>query len=77
MGARSSSETFVFYNTLHYVTTQWRWRQHGPPKRWYPTTSLRGVTTQWRWRQHDPPKRWFLTVSLHGVATLKTATPNY
>jgi hypothetical protein len=23
-----------------------RWRQHGPPKRWYPTTILHGVTTQ-------------------------------
>jgi len=24
----------------------WRWRQHGPPKRWYPATSIHGVTTQ-------------------------------
>jgi len=24
----------------------WRWRKHGPPKRWYPTTSLYGVTTE-------------------------------
>jgi len=24
----------------------WRWRQHGSPKRWYPTTTLHGVTTQ-------------------------------
>jgi hypothetical protein len=24
----------------------WRWTQHGPPKRWYPTTTLDGVTTQ-------------------------------
>jgi hypothetical protein len=23
----------------------WRWRQQGPPKLWYPTTSLRGVNT--------------------------------
>jgi hypothetical protein len=25
---------------------KWRWRQHGPPKRRYPTTTLLGVTTQ-------------------------------
>jgi hypothetical protein len=24
----------------------WRWRQHGPLKRWHPTTTLHGVTTQ-------------------------------
>jgi len=22
------------------------WRQHGPLKRWYPTTTLHGITTQ-------------------------------
>jgi len=22
----------------------WRWRQHGPLKRWYPTTALHGVS---------------------------------
>jgi hypothetical protein len=36
--------------TQHNDTTQktstWRWRQHGPPKWWYPTTTLHGVTTQ-------------------------------
>jgi len=25
---------------------KWRWRQHGPPKRWYTTTTLHGVETQ-------------------------------
>jgi len=25
---------------------QWRWRQHGPLKCWYPATTLHGVTTQ-------------------------------
>jgi hypothetical protein len=31
----------------HYTASQpRRWRQHGPLKRWYPTTSLHGVTTQ-------------------------------
>jgi len=23
----------------------WKWRQHGPLKRWYPTTTSHGVTT--------------------------------
>jgi len=27
-------------------TLPWRWRQHGPPKRCYPTTSLHYVATQ-------------------------------
>jgi len=27
------------------MTPGWRWRQHGPPKCWYPTTSLHGITT--------------------------------
>jgi len=32
----------------HYMASEpRRWRQHGPPKRWYPTTSVHGVTT-WR-----------------------------
>jgi hypothetical protein len=26
-------------------SSHWRWRQHGPPKHWYPTTSL-CITTQ-------------------------------
>jgi hypothetical protein len=31
----------------HYKASQpRRWRQHGPLKRWYPTTTLQGVTTQ-------------------------------
>jgi len=29
---------------------EWECGKQGPPKRRYPTTSLRGVTT-WRWRQ--------------------------
>jgi hypothetical protein len=28
------------------VSSPWRWRQHGPPKRWYLTTTLHGVTTE-------------------------------
>jgi hypothetical protein len=28
------------------VETPWRWKHHGPPKRWYLTTTLHGVTTQ-------------------------------
>jgi hypothetical protein len=53
------------------------WRQHGPLKRWYPTTTLHGVTTpktSWRWRQHGPLKRWYLNTTLHGVTTQKTST---
>jgi hypothetical protein len=31
----------------HYTASQpRRWRQHGPLKRWYPTTTLHGVTAQ-------------------------------
>jgi len=71
------------------AASPWRWWWHGPPKRWYPTTSLRGVIAQkistwifiqaqlispWRWRQHGPPKRWYPTTSLHGVITQKTTT---
>jgi len=34
----------------HYTASQpRRWRQHGPPKRWYPTTTLHGVTIQKTW----------------------------
>jgi len=30
----------------HYTASQpRRWRQHGPPKHWYPTTTLHSVTT--------------------------------
>jgi hypothetical protein len=35
MKAALASEMLVSYH-IH----PWRWRQHGPPKRWYPTTSL-------------------------------------
>jgi len=31
---------------LSEFSSPWRWRQHGPPKRWYPTTRLPGVTIQ-------------------------------
>jgi len=31
---------------LCYGRISWRWRQHEPPKRWYPTTTPHGVTTQ-------------------------------
>jgi hypothetical protein len=67
---------------LHGVTTQkistWRWRQHGPLKRWCPTTTLHGVTTEkistWRWSQHGILKRWCPTTTLHGVTTQKNST---
>jgi hypothetical protein len=50
--------------TLHGVTTQWRWRQQGPPKHWCPTTSLHGVTTHWGWRQWGLPKRRYSNTTL-------------
>jgi len=28
------------------ASSTWRWRQHGPPKCWYPTAALYSVTTQ-------------------------------
>jgi len=28
------------------VTLTWRWKQHGLPKRYYPTITLHGITTQ-------------------------------
>jgi hypothetical protein len=33
-------------NISSWRKTGWRWRQHGPLKRWYPTTTQHGVTTQ-------------------------------
>jgi len=30
----------------HYTESRCRWRQHGPLKRWYPTTTLHGMTSQ-------------------------------
>jgi len=37
MEAAWTSKTLVSYNTIRHTST-WRWRRHGPPKRWYPTT---------------------------------------
>jgi len=38
--------TSLFYMYIHVqasLTSFWSWRQHGPPKHWYPITSLHGV----------------------------------
>jgi len=45
----------------HYMVSSWRWRQHGPPKRWCPARILHGVTTQ-------KTSTWFMhlySVSVH------------
>jgi len=36
----------TFQRSLLPPCSAWRWRQHGPLSRWYPTTALHGVTTQ-------------------------------
>jgi len=36
----------VKWRTMLPPSSLWRWRQHGPLKRWYTTTSLNGVITQ-------------------------------
>jgi hypothetical protein len=57
----------------HYTASQPRkWGQHGPLKRWYPTTTIHDVTA-WRWRQHGPLKLWYPTKTLSGVTTQKTS----
>jgi hypothetical protein len=37
---------FVMACSVVVVTSPWRWRQHGPLKHWYPTTTLHSNTTQ-------------------------------
>jgi hypothetical protein len=63
------------------------WRQHGPPKRRYPTTRhyspenlelsyQRRENLEASWRQHGPPKRRYPPTTLNGVTTQKTSTWN-
>jgi len=44
------------------VMTPWKWRQHGSPKRWYPTASLYRSTTQntMIWVTGDAPSETWL-----------------
>jgi hypothetical protein len=72
----------------HYSTSQpTRWRQHGPLKRWYPTTTLHGVTTQKmeaartsetlvsytnNTRHHKPEDPEGLDLNLHGRGNLSS-----
>jgi len=30
----------MFQVEIFWIVSPYRWRQHGPPKRWYPTTIL-------------------------------------
>jgi len=38
--------TGLQFRRFRLESSRWRWRQHGPPKRWHPATTLRGVTMQ-------------------------------
>jgi len=40
------SRIWTFLMTVLHPSSPWRWRQHGPLKRWYPTTSLRCHTPE-------------------------------
>jgi hypothetical protein len=39
-------EAFTVVKIQVEVTSLWRWKHHVPPKRCYPTATLRGITTQ-------------------------------
>jgi hypothetical protein len=43
----------------------WRWRQHGPPKRWYPTTTLYVVIIQKNWT-------WIFTLKMEAACSSET-----
>jgi hypothetical protein len=40
------SPALLRYDAVLWWSEPWRWRQHGPLKLWYPTTTLHGLTTQ-------------------------------
>jgi hypothetical protein len=46
VGILLQNYTALYLRRPRLKSSPWRWRQHGPPKRWYPTTTLHGVTTQ-------------------------------
>jgi hypothetical protein len=48
------------YTTSRLGSSPWRWRQHGPLKRWYPTTTLYDVTA------------WIFTLKMEAVWTSET-----
>jgi hypothetical protein len=39
-------DLYLYQLSIHHALQPWRWRQHGPPKHWCPTTKLHGTTTQ-------------------------------
>jgi len=75
------SRLYELWRRVELWLDTWGWRQQGPPKWWYPSTTLYGVTTQnnstwmagvtspWGWRQHGPTKRSYPMTTLHGVTT--------
>jgi len=46
-------------------TSPWRWKQYGPPKRWYPATALHGVTTRRRYGMKPLCYEWRKLSNLH------------
>jgi hypothetical protein len=45
-GEVTGGDLYLCHFSPSTVTSPWRWRQHGPTKRLYPTTTLHGFTNQ-------------------------------
>jgi hypothetical protein len=86
-----TSETFVSCHNTNDVTTHntttwssiqapltspWRWRRHGPPKRLYPTITLHGVITQKTWTWNIV--HWLLSANnMHMIRQPKPSSLHY